>query len=178
MAADNWLWLRDANGGLVGPIPLTDRNYSRQLLFNDYLYASTPNGHNTKPFVRDLSSYDAIEIEIRPYEDYDSDPAAPCSTLLFRPADGFLVATATSDAEDRYQVRAWDQDVLKILGGDSPVRDDDFLVSATGEYKIHFRFIFKVAGANSDDRHITEIVAFDHGALYNRCRFLVWGINF
>ena len=178
VAADNWLWLRDANGGLVGPIPLTDRNYSRQLLFNDYLYASTPNGHNTKPFVRDLSSYDAIDIEIRPYEDYDSDPAAPCSTLLFRPDDGFLVATATSDAEDRYQVRAWDQDVLKILGGDSPVRDDDFLVSASGEYKIHFRFIFKVAGANSDDRHITEIVAFDHGALYNRCRFLVWGINF
>ena len=177
-AADNWLWLRDSNGELVGPIPLTDRNYSRQLLFNDYLYASTPNGHNTKPFVRDLSSYDAIGIEIRPYQDYDSDPAAPCSTLLFRPDDGFLVATATSDAEDRYQVRAWDQDVLKVLGGDSPVRDDDFLVSASGEYKIHFRFIFKVAGANSDDRHITEIVAFDHGALYNRCRFLVWGINF
>ena len=176
--SDNWLWLRDANGDLVGPIPLTDRNYSRQLLFNDYLYASTPGAHNTKPFVRDLSTYDAIEIEIRPYQDYDSDPAAPCSALLFRPADGFLVATATSDAEDRYQVRAWDQDVLKVLGGDSPVRDDDFLVSATGEYKIHFRFIFKVAGANSDDRHITEIVAFDHGALYNRCRFLVWGINF
>ena len=175
---DEWLWLRDTDGSLVGPIPLVERSYSRQLLFNDYLYASTPNGHNTKPFVRDLSVYDAIDIEIRPYEDYDSDPAAPCSTLLFRPADGFLVATATSDAEDRYQVRAWDQDVLKVLGGDSPVRDDDFLVSASGEYKIHFRFIFKVAGANSDDRHITEIVAFDHGALYNRCRFLVWGINF
>ena len=176
--SDNWLWLRDTNGDLVGPIPLTDRNYSRQMLFNDYLYASTPGAHNTKPFVRDLSGYDAIEIEIRPYQDYDTDPAAPCSALLFRPDDGFLVATATSDAEDRYQVRAWDQAALKVLGGDSPVRSDDFLVSALGEYKINFRFIFKVAGANSDDRHITQIIAFDHGALYNRCRVIIRGINF
>ena len=178
VAGDDWLWLRDSSGGLVGPIPLTDRNYSRQLLFNDYLYASTPGAHNTKPFVRDLSSYDAIDIEIRPYQDYDSDPAAPCSALLFRPEGGFLVARVTSEAEKRYQLRAWDQYALKVMGGDSPVRDDDFLVSASGEYKIHFRFIFKVAGANSDDRHITEIIAFDHGALYNRCRFLVWGMNF
>ena len=178
VAADNWLWLRDANGDLVGPIPLTDRNYSRQLLFNDYLYASVDGQHNTKSFVRDLSVYDAIEIEVRPYVDYDIDPAASTSALLFRPDGGFLVATATSDAEDRYQVRAWDQAALKVQGGDSPVRSDDFLVSALGEYKIHFRFIFKVAGANSDDRHITQIIAFDHGATYNRCRMLVWGINF
>ena len=177
-AADNWLWLRDASGGLVGPIPLTDRNYSRQLLFNEYVYISTPGAHNTKPFARDLSVYDAMLMEIRPYVDYDSDPAAPCSALLFRPDDGFLVARAAAEAENRYQVRAWDQYALKIIGGDSPVRDDDFLVSALGEYKIHFRFIFKVAGANSDDRHISDIVAFDHGALYNRCRLVVWGIRF
>ena len=177
-AGDDWLWLRDTDGSLVGPIPLTERNYSRQLLFNDYLYASADDQHNTKPFVRDLSVYDAIEIELRPYFDYDTGPAARCSALLFRPADGFLTAVATSEANNRYQVRAWDQAALKLLGGNAPVRDDDFVVSALGEYKIHFRFIFKVAAHTSDDRHIQQITAFDHGATYNRARFLVWGINF
>ena len=178
VAADNWLWLRDANGGLVGPIPLTDRNYSRQLLFNDYLYASTPNGHNTKPFVRDLSSYDAIEIELRPYQDFDTDPAAPCSALLFRPANGFLAAPQTTYSERRYQVRAWDQTGLNVLGGDTPIRTDDHVVDTAGAYLINFRFIFKVASTEGDDADITAITGFDHGALYNRCRFLVWGINF
>ena len=176
---DNWLWLRDTDGQLVGPIPLTDRNYARQLLFNDYLYQSDPASPlNTKPFVRDLSSYDAIEIEIRPYVDYDIEPAASCSALLFRPATGFLVSHTTTHANRRYQVRAWDQAALKVLGGNAPVRDDDFTVSALGEYQIHFRFIFETENANSNDRFIRNIIAFDHGSLYNRARFLVWGINF
>ena len=179
VAGDEWLWLRNTDGGLIGPIPLVDRNYSRQLLFNDYIYQSDPTQtFNAKPFVRDLSVYDAIEIEIRPYVDYDSGPAAPSSALLFRPAGGFLTAHSTTLANYRYQVRAWDQAALKVLGGHAPVRDDDFVVSALGEYRLHFRFIFKTAAANSNDSNVQEIVGFDWGALYNRCRFLVWGINF